>query len=127
PRNRVALLVQPNLVQAFHSQRCERPEPNMQRHPDNLHSLRLKAFQYFRSEVQPGCRCCHRSWFPRKDCLVALAILRKIVAMNIGRQRHMTDAVEDAEEFIHRLEFKESISELPTFQNLGFECDGSVR
>ena len=62
----------------------------------------------------------------REDSLVALAIRSYIVTANVGRQRHVADAVEDGEEIVDRFEAQQTLAELAAFENFSLKLDSAV-
>ncbi len=95
---RVALAVQADFVDALDAQRGKGAEADVQRDARDFDALRGERVEHLRREVQAGGGRGHRAALAREDGLVALAIRGRIVATNVGRQRHVADAVEDGEE-----------------------------
>jgi hypothetical protein len=63
----------------------------------------------------------------RKDGLVALAIRIFIVATNIGRQRHVADAVEDGKKIADGFEAQQPFAEFAALKNLSLKFDFAIR
>ena len=59
----------------------------------------------------------------RKHRLVALAIRRRIVAMNVRRQRNMPDALQRSVKVLNRLEAQQSVSELSALDDLSLQLN----
>ena len=68
----------------------------------------------------------YRSPLLGEDGLVSLAISVRVIAMNIGREWHMANAIEDGEEIVDRGELEQPIAELSALKDFGFENNGAV-
>ena len=95
----------------------------MQRDARNLDALRRERIQHLRREVQTGCGRGNRTTFARKHRLVALAIGVRIVAANVGRQRHVADAVEYRKEIIDRRKPQHAFAKFAAIEHLRFKFD----
>ena len=112
-----------NIFQILYSQRRKGAQADMQRNARDLYALCLQRVQHLRSKVKPGCGRCHGAGFPRKNSLIAIAVRIRIVAADVGRERHVADAFEGCEEIFHRLEAKQPLAELPALQHLSLKLD----
>ena len=76
--------------------RAERAKPDMKRHIGKVHALCLQLFQKLLREMQPSRRRGGRAVGSGIDGLIALGVLQLL--MDIGRQRHLTEALENLQE-----------------------------
>jgi hypothetical protein len=88
-----------------------------------LHALGSKRIQHLRRKVQALPLEQPPSPALRENGLVALAIRARIVAADIGRQRHVANPLQHAKEIVDRLEAQQPLAKLPSLQHLGFEHD----
>ncbi len=88
------------VLDTLDAHRLEGARAHMQGHEGRLHALATNGRQQLVIEMQPGGRRRHRSGLLRIDGLIALAIRLIIRAVDIGRQRHVSDALEQRQ---HRL------------------------
>jgi len=125
-RQRVAFAVKMYILQSIHAQWSKCTQANMQRDVRNLNAPCGKFIQYVRRHVQSGRGRGHGAAFPRKDCLIALAIAGRIVAANIGRQGHVADAIEHRKKIADWLELKDALAEFAAIQHFRFKFNGPV-
>src|SRR6266550_104213 len=98
---------------------------DVQRDLDDRHTAIAKSRQQRCIEMQPRGRRGNRSRRPRKYCLVALAIRRAIVTLDIRRKRHVTDPLD---RIVHgrvalRPQADGAASEESALENLAVESD----
>src|SRR6516165_9629760 len=103
----------------------EGAEPDMKGDARDFDAAGSNGFQYLRCKVQSRGGRCDRPTVAGIDGLVALAVRCEVIPMNVGRQRHVTDLVENGKEIIDWSEFEEPVAELAALQDLGFEQDGA--
>ena len=77
----------------LHFYRTEGPKPHMQGDVGNVHSFFLDRFQKLRGEMEPCRGSCCRAFMLRVDGLVAVLVLQ--LMGNIGRQRHLSQLIQD--------------------------------
>jgi len=78
-----------------------------------------------RSEVQAGGGRGNGAAFACKDGLIADTIEVGVVAMDVRRQWRMADGVEHGEEVVNWRELEQTLTELATLEDFGFERDGA--
>src|SRR5580704_19711093 len=115
------LRVKVNIFQLFCANRLESSQADVEGNSLDLDIVLLQLSEDFGREVKAGSRGGGRAWFVREDGLVAVAVVGPVVAMNIGRQRHVAYFVEDSVEVLCRIETKSAFSELSSSDDLGFE------
>jgi hypothetical protein len=64
----------------------------------DLYAALFELGEDFGREVKAGCGRCGAAWLLGKDGLVAVAVLGVVVAVDVGRERHVADFVEDSVE-----------------------------
>src|SRR5450631_1224824 len=110
----------------FYAYGLKRAQPDVQRDLGNFDPASTNAVQYFSGEVQTGRRRRHRSPRLSVDSLIALAIRRLVVAIvlavNVGRKRHVPDALDAGEEIVDRGEADAPLPETAALRDQGFEC-----
>ena len=114
------------LIDAFDTQWSKRAQSHMQRYARDLHPASSDQIQHMRREVQACGGSSYGTSFSREDSLIAFAVSSGIVAVDVGRQRHMTDLLQDAEEIIDRGEFEKPVPVLAALQNFRLQYDRSV-
>ena len=72
--------------------RLKRAQANMQRNLRSLDAALAQPPENFGSEVQPCGRRRHRTFFPRIDGLIAFAVGRPILTVNVRGQGHVSNA-----------------------------------
>ncbi len=117
-RQSVVLLMQPYILNIINTNRLKRPQPNMERHRLNLHPPRPQLRKNLRRKVKPRSRRSRRSRFTRKHRLVAVFVLLTIIAMDIRRQRHMPNLIENRLKIRHRIEPKRPLPKVASRENL---------
>jgi len=120
-RNLADFAVQLVILDALHPHRLEGSKPDVQSDRGGGNASGLDARKNFPGEVQPGGGGGHRTWLARIDRLVAIAISQKIPPVDIGRQRHMAEAVEPGKKVGHRSKSNPALSEAASGHDLGFE------
>jgi len=122
-RERVVLGVEVDIFELFHADGLEGAKANVEGDgfdPDaNLPELR----EDLGSEVQAGGGGGGRAGFVREDGLIAVAVLDAVVAMDVWRERHVADFVEDRVEVGRGHEAEGAFAELSGGENFGFEDD----
>jgi hypothetical protein len=119
----LALAVEADVFKAVDAERGKRAEADVEREAGDLNSLRGECVQYCGSEVEACGGRGDRALLLREDGLIALAIFNAIVATDVGRQGHVTDAVEDVEEVFGWSELKEALAELAALEDFSIEED----
>jgi hypothetical protein len=116
-----------DFVEPVNTERSEGAETNVERDAGDFDAASSESFKRLRGEVQASSGSGNGTWFAGEDGLVAVAILLGVVASDVGREGHVTDAVEDGEEVgilvIYRGELEQALTELAAFEDLGFEED----
>src|SRR5947209_10083909 len=92
------------LFNVFHAHRLEGAQAHMQGDFRDIDAVLADAGENFRSEMQAGSRGGHTVLLLRIDSLIAFAIFGAVGAADIGRQRHMSDALHHSKEVIYRVE-----------------------
>jgi hypothetical protein len=87
----------------------------------DLDAALTELIKNFGSEVKTGGRSGGRSGFVRVHRLIAFAVFRAVVAMDIRRQRHVADLFEDGLKIGRRREAEGALAELSGGKNLGGE------
>src|ERR1019366_5753229 len=105
----------------FFAHGLKRPEADMQRDLDSFDSTLVYALKNFRREMQARRRRGHGAEGFRVDRLVRLAVRRRVGAIDVGRQRNVADAIERAEEVVHRIEAQMALAKGPTTNDLSRE------
>ena len=77
-------------------QRPESSQPDVECDARHVRSDSSALIKNSGCEVQSGSGCRNRAAFPREHCLITIAILTSIRATDIGRQRHVADAIENS-------------------------------
>ena len=83
------------IFHALDTHGLKRPVSHVQRDLDNLYSPPVQRFGQLASEVQARRRRRNRPALAREDRLVPVAIACLVGSLDIRRQRHMTDLVDD--------------------------------
>src|SRR5579859_1702322 len=96
----VALAMQVDIGDALDAQRSKCTQTDVQGYARYLDSLRIELIQHQRRKVQSGSGRGHRTALARIYGLVTLPVRFGIVAVNIGRQRDVADAIERAIEIV---------------------------
>src|SRR5437868_2358897 len=89
----------------------------MQRNLGRFNASLAEAPEDFSCEMQSRSRRCHRATLAGIDRLIALAIGRAVEAVNIRRQRHVTDALDSSKKISQRREPNPSLSETAALQS----------
>ena len=120
---RISLAVQSNFIHTLNTERRKRSKPHVQRNARNLDALRRQRLKHLRRKMQSGCRRGDGTMLARKHRLVALAIGFCVVTANVGRQRHVANAIENCKEIGHLLKAQHPLTKLPTLQYFCFQRD----
>src|SRR5271165_7540489 len=108
----------------FYSYRLKSAESYMQGDLGNFNSASTNLFKRLRCEVQARRWCCHRPARLRIHSLVAVAVLclvaAVVVAMNVGRKRNLSDALDARKEIGDRSEADSAFSNIAAADYLGF-------
>ena len=108
-------------VHALHAQRRKRAQAHVQRDARNLHTPRRESIENLRREVQPGRGRGHRSALAGKDGLIALAIFRRIAAVNVCGSGMWPMRSRMAKKSSHRRKLEQPLAEWAALQHLGFK------
>src|SRR5437870_4094517 len=109
------------LLHIFHPHRLKSAEPDMKRNLRGFNSTLRHAGEHFWSEVQSCGRRCRGPTFLGVDSLVTLPIFRTIFAIDVGRQRHMPNSLNDRKEVGHRSKPDSPLPETATRHHVGFQ------
>ncbi|MNP01762.1 hypothetical protein D3C76_935890 [compost metagenome] len=92
-----------------YAHRLEGPRADVQRHKRHLDAFLTQFFQQRFIKVQTGGRCRDSAWFFAVDRLIQLAVSIFIRAVDIRRQRHVADSIQNIQHraFIIKLDFKQ--------------------
>jgi hypothetical protein len=118
--------MQLNVFDVVDSERCKSSQTYVQRHAHDFYAVGGNLVEHLRCKVQTGSGRRYRSPLLGEDGLVSLTISVLVIAMNIGRQRHVSDAIENGEEIVDRGELEQPVAELSTLKDFGFESNGAV-
>jgi hypothetical protein len=107
-----------NLLGAY---RLKGSEADVQGNGLDLDASSANGIKNLRGKVKArsGSRCTAR--LVRKDSLVAVAIFFPIVTVNVRRQRHVTDLVENSLKILHRIKPQGALAELSGANDFGLE------
>src|ERR1019366_3562959 len=120
-RNFVPLAMQLVPLNDFLAHRLKSAEADVQSDLGRLDSTLPNALKNFRCEVQARRRRSDGAERFSVDRLIRLAVGGRIGAIDVRRQRNVADAIEHAEEIIHRIEAKMAFAEGSTPEDLGRE------
>ena len=115
---RVAFRVQMDLLHALDAHRLKCPQPYMQSDIRDAHAARANPVENLRSEMQARRWSSDRSALLRVDRLISLAVRVHIRAMDVRRQRNMSQLLELAEEIRDRLEPQRALAEFTVRDDL---------
>jgi hypothetical protein len=124
---RVTLTVKVNLINSLHAERRKGAEAYVECETRDFDATNSERIEDLRGEMEAGSGRRYRAPLAGEDGLVAFAIRRLVVAMDVGRQGYMADAVEDGEEIVHRLEAQQALAELAALDDFGFKRDAAGR
>ena len=113
-------------IDVIDSERRKCSQTYVQRHAGDFYAVRGNLVEHLRREVQAGSGRSYRSSLLGENGLVSLTISVRVIAMNIGRQWHVSDAIEDGEEIVDRGELEQPVAELSALEDFGFERNGAV-
>ncbi len=134
-RQRVMLSMKPDISHLFHANRLKSPQPHVQSKRLNPHTLLPDPIQYLRRKVQPRCRrrsrpslLSPRLLSPRLlsiNSLIARLVLGRIRrvfrTVDIRRQRHVTNTIQNLQKFWRMRKAQRALSKIPRANNLSFE------
>ncbi len=113
--------VETNVFNVFRPHRLEGPKTDVQSNGLDLDASSANGIKNLRGKVKAsGGRGC-TAWLVRKDSLVAVAIFFPIVTVNVRRQRHVTNPVENREEVRRRNKANCPFTEFSGGDNLGLQ------
>ena len=92
----------------------------------DLDAVCAELVEDLRGEVEAGGGGGGGAGLVREDSLVAVAVFGGVVAVDVGRQRHVADPVEDGEEVCDWGEAQGALAELSGGDDFGFEERGCV-
>ena len=126
---RVGLGVEADVARVFDAHGLEGAEADVQRDARDLDAALFELGEDFRGEVQAGGGRGGGASFTGVDSLVALAVFRRVglglVAVDVGRQRQVADALERCVEVERGGEAKGALAELACCKNFGGERLGA--
>src|SRR5258708_20964420 len=96
--NRIGLGMEPVILDTLDANRLKSSQADVQGDLHGLDSTLADAVEDFRSEVEACGGGGDRPTLPGIDCLVALAVGRRIRASNVGGQGNVADAIESGSE-----------------------------
>ena len=102
-RDRTWLRVQLVVFDFLDSDGLEGAKADVQRNLRRFDVALAKSRKNLRCEVQTGGRRGHRSALPGVDRLVAVAVVRRVFAPNVGRERDVADVLDGGEEVVEVL------------------------
>ena len=109
------------ILNLLHPHRRKGPQTDVQRDLCNRNPTFPNFVENFRREVQARRRRCYRSPHIRIHRLVAIPILRPVVAANVWRKRNMSKAFNTGKEVRNRGKADAPFSKTAAFRNLGLE------
>ena len=115
-RDRVVLLLHSMFVDLLGTNRLEGAVADVQRDRRAFDAAGIERREQLRREVQSRGRCGNRAAVLRVDRLIAIAIGRRIVALDIRRQWHVADAIDD---FTQGPAFGHQPNEAPSMKTAG--------
>ena len=120
-REGVTLSMKVDVGEVFGANRLEGAEANVEGEGFDLDAVLLEFREDFGGKVEAGSGGCGASDFVGEDGLVAVAILRAVVAVDVGGERHVAYFVEDGVEVWGWGEAQGAFAEVGSSQNFGFE------
>ena len=99
-RNGIALAVEMDFADAVDAERSECAEADVERDASDLDAFGSEGCEHLRREVQAGGGRGYGAALVGEDGLIAVAIGVGVVAMDVGRQWDVADAVEHGEEVV---------------------------
>lgn len=108
------------VCEIFDAYGLESTKTDMQRHMMDVDTGGMKLFQHLGREMEAGSRRCSRTLLliVAKDCLISRSIIKRVFAVHIRRQRHVSDALDDAEKVSLRLKSEDALAELTNTFNM---------
>ncbi len=110
----------------FLAHRLKCSQPHVQRDFRGFNAARFDASQNFRREVQTCGRRGHRTLFAGVDGLVALAVRRLVLAVDVWRQRDVANALDDGKEIRHGKKANAALSEAAAGDHFRLQLPQSV-
>ncbi|MCY1430792.1 hypothetical protein D9M71_467470 [compost metagenome] len=102
-------MVHPVLFDALHPHRLEGAGADVQGDERGFHALRADRLEQRLVEVQPGGGCGHRAGALGVDRLVALAVVRFVRTIDVGRQRHVADPLQQRQHFLGEAQLEQRV------------------
>ena len=93
----------------------------MEREGFDLHAVLFELCENFGREVKACCRSGGATGLSREDGLIAIAVFRAVVAVDVRREWHVADFVEDSVEVRRGGKAKGAFAELACGEDFGFE------
>ena len=90
--------VKANVFQLFCANGLESSQANVEGDGLDLYSLLFQSNEDLGGKVKAGSGGGGGAWFVGKDCLVAVAVLWAVIAVDVGWEWHVTYFVEDSGE-----------------------------
>ncbi len=100
-RNLIAFAVQYDLCGICHAHRLKCTEADVKRYGADCCARCPDLLEHLRRKVQSCRRRCRRAALPRVNRLISLTIECPVIAMDVWRQRHMSECIEAAVEIRH--------------------------
>src|ERR1700733_5306506 len=120
-RERVVLGMQMDIFQLLGTNRLEGAQAHMECDGLDLNAIASEFGKNLRREVETGSGSGRGTGLACEHGLVAVAIFGTFMAVNVRRQWHVADPVEDSVELRRRRKTESSFAELPGGENLGLE------
>jgi hypothetical protein len=120
-RNGISLGVDLVILNALHANRLKSSQSYMQCDVGRLDPALANAIEDFWSEMKSGRGGGYRTPLLRIDGLIAFAIAGRILTRDVGREGHVSDAIENGMEIVNRLEANAAFTEFPSAENFGLQ------
>jgi len=116
-----AFMVKADLAHTLDAERSECAEADMEGDASIFYSFGGELCKKILREVQARSGGRDGTALAGKDGLIAVAVGAGVVTTDVGRQRHVSDRVEDREEVANRREFEQAFTEWAALKDFGFE------
>ncbi len=125
-RNHESLLMEVDVLERLRPEGLKSSEPYMKRDIGNPRPSGSAGFQDFGREVQARSGRRRGSRLAREDRLVAFAVGGCVGAANIGRQGHVTYAIEHSKQIANRMQPDNALAECAAAKNFGGKIVGNM-
>src|ERR1700733_8054476 len=113
--------VEGDVFEIFCANRLEGYQPDVEGDRLDLYFVLFELGEDFWGEVEAGRGGCGAAGLLGEDGLVAVAVFGVVVAVDVGRERHVSDFVEDSVEVGGGGEAECAFAELSGGEDFGFE------